>query len=80
VGPFESEILAALLTEERLHQAALRRTMRMASGSRGLPALTLAALGSTLISTGSALLTLAQRRRIIGTGSLSADLCHGCPD
>ncbi len=80
MGTFESEILAVLLMEERLQQAELRRMTRMASGTRDVPALTLAALGSTLISAGSALRTLAQRRRMAAIGSASADLCRGCPD
>lgn len=80
MGTFESEILAALLMKERLQQAELRRMTRMASGRRDVPALTLALIGSTLIRTGSALQTLAQRRRRAGIGALSADLCRGCPN
>lgn len=80
VGPFESEILVALRIEQRLQQAELRRMTRVVSGSHDLPALTLAVIGSTLIMAGSALRAFAQRRRIVGTRSLSADLCHGCPD
>jgi NhaP-type Na+/H+ or K+/H+ antiporter len=75
----ESEIVATLLMDERLRQAELHRTARMATGGRDITALIFTTVGSTLIMAGSALRLLAHRRRTATIEPLSADLCHGCP-
>ncbi|GIW03795.1 MAG: hypothetical protein KatS3mg059_0415 [Thermomicrobiales bacterium] len=77
MGIIESEILAALLTDERLRQAQLLWTARMAAGRQDIPALIFTTIGSMLIMTGFALWPLAHCRRIT-MAPLSPGSC-GCP-